>query len=140
MRTRKEPRSLGHQGQDRIRVHLAVLVHGRDHKGRTRLFADQLPRHDVGVMLEVGYQYFVAGFQQRSSIALRDEIDGLGGPAHENDFMSRSRLEEGDHSISRRLVKSGGLLAQGVYAAMDVGVVIPLVVVDRLDDGEGALR
>ena len=73
-------------------------------------------------------------------IALRDQIDRLGGAAHEDDFVARARVDEALHAIARALVHRRGFLAQGMHAAMDVGMVMAFVIVHRIDDALGALR
>ncbi len=93
-----------------------------------------------GVVLQVGDQHFIARLQRRPRVALRDEIDRLGGAAHENDLGARARIDEARHAVARGLVHRGRFLAQGMNAAMNVGVVTAFVVVDGLDDRLRALR
>ena len=56
--------------------------------------------------------------------AVGDQVDGLGGAAHEDDLARRARIDEAAHGLARALVGLGGPLAQGVHAAMHVGVQI----------------
>ena len=58
----------------------------RDHEPDADALAQHLPRHDVGMVLEVADQYLVAGFEEFRPPALRDQVDRLGGAAHEDDL------------------------------------------------------
>ena len=55
---------------------------------------NNLPRHDVGMMLELADQDLVAGLEKSRAPALRDEVDRLGGAAHKDDFACVGRVEK----------------------------------------------
>ena len=99
---------------------LAVIVDWSNHEPRANLLAKQLPRHDVGVMLEGRNQDLVAGLQMRSSIGARHEIDRLGGSAHEHDLAFGPGIDETLHGFPRIFIRPGGALAQFVHATMNV--------------------
>ena len=120
-------------------MHFAVSVHRRHHQRGAGLLAHHLPGHDVGVVLQMRDQNFIARPQDRPGKALRHQVDRLGGAAHENDFVARARVDEALQAITRTLVHRRGFLAQGVNAAMNVGVVMPLVIVHRVDHALRAL-
>jgi hypothetical protein len=68
---------------------------------RAGLLGDQLPRHDVGVVLERRQQDLVAALQAWRALGLRDEVDGLGGAAREDDFARRGGIHEAAHALAR---------------------------------------
>ncbi len=70
-----------------VEPNLAVIVHGHHFQHRARLGAELLPGHDVGMMLEPGDDDLVVLADVLAAPALRNEIDGLGGPADEHDFV-----------------------------------------------------
>ena len=57
---------------------------------RARAFRQQLPRHDVAVMLHFREQNLVAGLDVFAAPRLRHQIDALGRAARENDFVVAS--------------------------------------------------
>src|SRR2546425_1285663 len=69
-----------------VHYQFTVIVNRCDDKSRARLLRDQLPRHDVRMVLEGGNQDLVPGLQMRSSVAGRDEVDGVGGSADKDDL------------------------------------------------------
>ena len=79
------------------------------------------------------------GFEHRAAVALGDQIDGLGRAAHEHDLVARAGVDEGHQPVARPLVERGRLLAQRMHAAVDVGVMVALVVVDGVDHGQRPL-
>ena len=125
---------------DRLGVHLAARIHGRHHELRACLLAQHLPGHDVRVMLEMGKEHLIARLEQGTTIALRDQIDGLGRAAHEHDLARRAGVDEARDALACALVQCRRFLAQRMHAAMDVGVMHPLVFVHRRDDAARALR
>ena len=111
-----------HQSLDCLGVHLAARIHGRHHELRAGLLAQHLPGHDVRVMLEMGNEHLIARLEQGTSIALRDQIDGLGRAAHEHDLARRTGVDEARDALACALIQRRRFLAQRMHAAMDVGV------------------
>ena len=52
---------------------------------------EQLPGHDVGVVLEARDQHLIAGSDARPDETLRHQIDAFGGVAREHDLARRPR-------------------------------------------------
>ena len=80
-------RSRPEQFRKFVEQQLAVVVDRSDAKLGALFVAQNLPRHDVGVMLHCGDQHFVAGLNVGAAKGLRDQIDAFGGAADENDFV-----------------------------------------------------
>ena len=101
---------------------------------------EHVPRHDVGVVLHVREHDRVAGAQVGARPRVRDEVDGLGRVAHEHDLRLGAGADETGDLAARELVGGGGFLGDRVDAAVDVGVVVPVAVVHRVEHGERLLR
>ena len=91
---RDEPGARRQQRLERGEIEPAGRIDRRDHQAEAEPVAQQLPRHDVGVMLEVADHDLVAGFEKGRAPALRDEVDRLGGAAHEDDLARVGGVEK----------------------------------------------
>ena len=74
-----------------------MIVDRGDAQHGALLGAEQLPRHDIRVVLEMRDHDLVAGTDIRLPQALRDQIDALGRAADENDILDRWRVDEAAH-------------------------------------------
>jgi hypothetical protein len=84
-------------------------------------------------MLQRRNQDLVARLEPRPDVTLRDQVDRLGRAADVDDLLGRTCVDEAADRLACSLVRVGGALAQRVHAAVDVGVVVLVVVVDGLD-------
>jgi hypothetical protein len=90
------------------------------------LLAQHLPGHDVGVVLQVVMRTSspAAG---AAAPALRHQVDGLGGAAHEDDLLVEAALMK-RRTFSRAPSKASvASLAERMHAAVHVGVVAAVV-------------
>ena len=72
---------------------------------------------------------------------VRDEVDRLGGVAHVDDLVRvRRRAMKPATLAARGLERGGGLLRDRVDASVDVGVVLAVVAVHRVEHRERLLR
>src|SRR3954454_9520089 len=116
-----DPAAAGHLVQGG-KVELALLVE-RDHPQLgAGLAGDELPRHEVRVVLEFGDHYEVARAEVREAPGIGDEIDPLGRVAGEDDLAGVGRVEEGPYPFPRMLERLGRALGQHVDTAVDVRV------------------
>src|SRR5712691_1440902 len=90
-----------------------------------------LPRHDVGVVVEDGQHDQVAWPDVLATPRVRDQVDGLGSPARVDDLFGRGCVDERTHLLSRALVPVGRHLRDVVCRAMGVRVEILEVVHHR---------
>jgi hypothetical protein len=104
-------------------VHLARVVDRRDLEHGLVLFAQQLPRHDVGVVLEPRDQHLVAGADVAAAVALRHQVDRLRGAAQQDHLAPRGGAQEAPDRVARVLVGLGRERREAVHAAVDVRVV-----------------
>ena len=113
--------------------HLEVSKLGPGGGGR------ELPGHDVGVVLHLADQHRVAGPQVGARPGVGDQVDRLGHVAGEDRARDRA-VDEGRDPLPRALEQGVGLLRELVDAAVDVGVVVAVVVVERVEHGRRLLR
>ena len=116
---------------------LAAVVDGRDAQFGALLGRELLPGHDVGVMLEVRDDDLVVLVDVASTPGLGNEVDALGGPAHEDDALGRRRIDERAHLRPRALVGVGRARGERVRGAMDVGI---FALVEEREAVDHALR
>ena len=135
-----DARARAEQAEVGLEVDDAAPVDRHDAKRRARLRGEQLPGHDVRVVLEARDDDLVAGGEPRAPVRLGDEVDRLGRPADEDDFRGRGRVHEAARLLARALVQRGRLLRQRVHAAVHVGVMGARVVRDGVDDRRRLLR
>ena len=116
-----------------LQQQLAPVVDGDDAKDGSLLLAQELPRDDVRVVLHRREDDLVSGLEGGPPVALRHEVDRLRRASDEKDFPVLPRVDEAPHLGTGLLVGGGGALAQGVDAAVDVGIVMGVVALKRLD-------
>ena len=140
VRHRDDLRALRQQRLELVEHQLAAIVHRRDAEPSAALLAEQLPRHDVRVVLHRRDEHFVAGPDAAAPEGVRHEIDALGAVAREDDLARARSVEERGDFLPRALV---GLARHGtelVHATMHVGVVVGVVVRDRVNHAARLLR
>ena len=108
---------------DRDELEVAVL-----------LLDEELPRNEVRVVLHLGEHDHVAAADRLATPRVRHEVDRLGGVAREDDLVRVRRADEPRDLGARLLVGRCRSLADLVDPAMDVGVVLAVELVDRVDD------
>ena len=118
----------------------AIVAHRHEAQPRAGSLREQLPRHEIAVVLHLGEQDDVAGAEKFSAPRLRHEIDALRRPAREDDLVRARRAEVVAPRLPRALVRLGRARTQLVQAAMHVGVVVLVVVAQRLDHRARLLR
>ena len=74
-----------------VEQHLTRVVDRNHAQLRARLRRELLPRHDVGVMLEVRHDDLVALADVLHAPGLGDQVDAFGRAAHEDDLVGRRR-------------------------------------------------
>ena len=111
----------------------AVVAHRHEAKLRADSFGQELPRHEVAVVLHLGEQNHIAGAKKFSAPGLRHEVDALRRSAREDDFVRACRAQIIRHALARSLVSFGRARAQFVQTAMHIGVVVFVIMPQRLD-------
>ena len=140
LRERDELRARPEQLLIGIEANLPMIIDGDDLEDRARLRAELLPGHDVGMVLKPGDDDFVVLADVLAAPALGDEVDGLGGPAHENDLVRGRRAKKAAHLFASVFVSVGGAGGKLMRAAMDVRVFEAVEMHEPVDDGLRFLR
>ena len=71
----------------------------------------ELPRHDVAVVLHLGEQDFVAALDELGAPRCGDEVDALGSTAGEDDFVGAAGVEEFRSTDAGRFERVGRAFA-----------------------------
>ena len=99
----------------------ALIGHGNDAQTDTTAFTQQLPRHDIRVMLHFGDDDLITLVQQFAERGCH-QIDALRGAACKDDFAHLVGPDEAAHAVASLFHTFGHLLRQVVHPTMDVGV------------------
>ena len=137
---RDEARARPEEALVRVQQDLPRVVDGGDAQARALLGAEELPGHDVGVVLQQRQDDLVALAHVAPPPALGDQVDPLGRPAHEDDLARGAGPEETPRGLARAFVGVGRSRRQGVRRAVDVGVLALVEAGDALDDRARLLR
>ena len=111
------------RGVHRICGKRAVFGHIHPFQHRALAFAQEMPRHDVGMMLHHGKHDLVAGLDARGKPGIGNEVDRLGAALGEDDLVRMRRMEEPAHGLARVLVGFGRTGGEIMHPAVHVGVV-----------------
>ena len=101
--------------------------------------AQELPGHDIGVMLKGREDDPVARLEIGRPPAAGHEIEGRGGAGREDDLAGLARVEEALHPGAGALIALRRPLGQAMHPAVDIGVVLLDEAGYGIDDGAGLL-
>ena len=87
-------------------------------------FADEMPRHDVGMMLHDREHDLVALADVRHAEAIGDRVDRLGRDLVKTISSVLRRVQEAAHRFARLFIGVGGGVREEMQAAMNVGVFV----------------
>ena len=122
-----------------VEIQLSVLIDFHHFDADALALLEQLPGHDVGVVLHDGEDNLIA-VAETLAVGGDHEVDGLGRAAGEDDFLFLRRVEEGTHFLARVLLHFGGFLRKLVHAAVHVGFLREIHFVDSLYHATRCLR
>ena len=134
-----DSRARSHECAQRIQVHALLAGERADDQPRAARKRELLPGDEVGVVLERGDDDLVAGLHVRWSPRGRDEVDGFGGTASEDETVRVGDAEEASNALPGGMIALRGTRGEVVGAAMRVGVVTLVVVAHRVEDDAGLL-
>ena len=127
----------------------AFVVDGDPAERRAGALGQQLPRHDVAVVLHLGDHDLVAGpepeplgAQERRGVGERvgQQVQRRRDVGGEDDLVARRRVDEPRDDVAGALERGRRLAAQGVHRPGDVGVVVGVEVGLGVDDHLRLLR
>jgi hypothetical protein len=131
--------AVGQAGVELVERELPVVVDLQVADLRADLLAQELPGHDVGVVLHLGEHDRVARADVAAAPGVSHEVDRLRGVLRE-DRLLRRRAQPGGGALPPALVEVRRLHRERIDAAVDVRVVVRVVVRDRVDDHARLLR
>ena len=86
-----------------------------------------LPRHNIGVMLQCGQNYFVVGFQILAAPTVGYQVDAFGGAAGKDDFALFFGIDKRLQLAARGFVLRRRGFREVMHSAMDVRVLARLI-------------
>ena len=116
-------------------IERAVIKHRDVLQRGSRALREELPGHQIAVMLHAGDEDHVALTQVLDATGVRDEVDALRAATGEDDLVLGIRADETGRLFPRRLKRIRGAGAQLMQGTMDVGVVPFVIMRQRADDG-----
>ena len=129
------------QGPAEIRQIDPPVVRELDHPQRgTLLLTQDLPRHEVRVVVHRRHHHGVARAHVGAAVGARDQVQGLGRAAREYDALGRPGVHEPRDLRTRGLVGLRGADRETVRPPMHVGVGGAVVVGDGGEHRLGLLR
>ena len=85
-------------------------------------------------------QDHVPGLEILLAPRIRDEVDAFGCPAGEDDFISAAGIDEFRSADAGGFKRGCGAIAQFMDAAMDIGIVVFVVMAERVNHRARFLR
>ena len=119
-----------------LKVQLTVIADGNGTDADALATSDELPRHDVAVVLHDGEDDLIAMLQHVAQ-RRRHQVDAFSSATCEDDFFDALGVDVLSHLFARRLDEVGSLLRKGVHATMYIGLV---TMVHFVDDPYHAVR
>src|SRR6185312_6421953 len=81
-----------------------------------------LPGNDVGVVLQMRHQDFVAASDMSAAPGLRNKVDALGCAAHEDDLARRPGIQKSAYPLPGLFIGIGSDRRQTVTETVNIGV------------------
>ena len=122
-----------------VHAEVALLIDADPFQHRALALPQEMPGHDVGVMLHDGEDDLVPladGLTQRG----RHKVQGLGRRPREDDLVGGGGVEEGAGLLARALESLGRGVGEIVQAAMDIRVFVLVGIDHAVDDRARLLR
>ena len=123
----------GEQLLEFVDEEIALVVDRRPLDHRALALAQEMPRHDVGMVLHDREHDLVAGLDALAAERVGDQIDRLGGVSGEDDLFLALGIEKGAHLLARALVGIGRGVGEVMQAAMHVGIFGGIGVLEALE-------
>ena len=124
------------QSIQRGKIDCAVIIDIEPSQHRAPALAQEVPRHDVRVVLHNRKHDLVTRLDVH---AVGDDVDRLGAALGEDDALSRRRIYVARDRFARGFESAGGFVRQRVQAAMHVCVAAAHRGGHRFDHGLGLL-
>ena len=123
----------------RLRVKIAVGVTVNPFQHHALTFAQQVPRHDVGVVFHDRKNNLVACLQARGRPSIGHQIDAFGGTCGEDDLVL-SPVQKARNLAANGFIAVGGKVGQIVQATVNIGIFVRISLGYRIDHHLRLLR
>ncbi len=140
VRDMRERDELGLQVQEDLedlQPQQAIVRDGHELQVAVLLLDQELPRHEVGMVLHLGQDDGVAAADVAAAPRVGDEVDRLRGVPDEDDLGRLGRIDQPRDRSSRPFIRGGRPLGDLVDATVDVRGIFAVVGVRGIDDGLG---
>ena len=127
------------QFQVGVLVQGTVVQQGNEAELRAGSLGQHLPGHQIAVVLQRADHQGVPRLEEGAE-AVGHQVDAFGGATRPEDFVGVGRIEVHAELLARGFKGVRGALAQGVHAAVYVGVVRSVVVVYGVQNAYGLLH
>jgi len=131
---------VGQHVRHRIEIDVAVFRERRHIDLCADPFGQQLPRHDIRMMLQLGQHDPVARSDTLVAPAVRDEIDRLGRAARKHDFAVGCRADKFGYPPARHLIGQRHIGRARIDPAMHGRIALAITGRDRIDHRLRLLR
>ena len=135
-----QPRVLVEELPVDLELEFAPLVDGDHLQLDFATALQELPRHNIGMVLHDGENHLVAVVQKLVAKRRGHQVDGFGRAPRKDNFGGRSGPDKLLHPAAGRLVGIGSLLAEGMHPAMHVGIHPIVGIGNVVDHAAGGLR
>ena len=119
---------------------MSAIVDGNHFQHNALLVAQQLPGHNVAVMLHFRNNHLVAFLQKGFTKTARHQIQAFGGATRENDFGGGTRIDEIPHHLTGIFVQLRGLLRKEVHSPVHIGIDRAILIADGINHTPRFLR
>ena len=122
LRDRDQPGAIGQQLLEFVDQEIAFVIDRRPLDDGAMPFPEEMPGHDVGMVLHDRDHDLVAGLDVGFAPGRGDEVDRLGRVAGEDDLLVAAGVEEFCHLGAAALIGLGRGIGEVMQPAMHVGV------------------
>ena len=122
LRDRDQLGAIGQQLLELVDQEIAFVVDRRPFDDGAVTLPEEMPGHDVGMVLHDREHDLVAGLDVRLAPGRRHEVDRLGGVAGEDDLFGAPGVEKLRHLCAAAFIGFGRRIGEVMQPAMHVGV------------------
>src|ERR1051325_2954659 len=107
-----------------VNIKSSVVTHWQKAKARTFAFCQELPWHQITMMLHDRQKNYVTFANELFTPGLRHQVDTFGGAAREDDILRSCRTDVLSDAQPRVFVSVRRTPAQCVQSAMNICVIV----------------
>ena len=123
-----------------IQQQLAPVVDGGDAQPCTFFFTQNLPGHDVRMVLHGGNENFITRVYMCAAVSLGYQVDPFGGATYKDDLVGLGGINKVLYRLPGRFVLLCRMLREVMHAAVNVRVAFFVVTGNRVNDNLRLLR